>query len=81
MPMLLRMNRNQECLEEEFGEIPSSGIRQDSFDDSLYLEFWTRMLFSMLIDADVPGTPKSSMDGVKETSANRSLRNATSSRF
>jgi len=81
MPMPLIMNRNQECLEEEFGEIPSSGIKQGSLDDILYPEFWIRMLFSMLIDADVPGTPKSSMDGVKETSANRSIRNATSSRF
>jgi len=81
MPMLLRMNRNQECLEEEFGEIASSGTKQDRIDDILYLKFWIRMLFSMLIDADFPGTPNSSMDGVEETSTNRSIRNVTSSRF
>jgi CRISPR-associated endonuclease/helicase Cas3 len=41
-----------ELLQGELGEPDCSGLRQDSENDLLRLEFMTRMLFSVLVDAD-----------------------------
>jgi CRISPR-associated endonuclease/helicase Cas3 len=41
-----------ELLRDELGAPECSGVRRDSEDDLLRLEFMTRMLFSVLVDAD-----------------------------